>query len=190
MSVLIVGVGALGSHLLQFCRNMDFQFVIIDFDRVEAKNTKSQFHSVMGLGKNKTKALADLMRGLYKRDVATVPYKLEPQNIETVMHGVSLAVDCTDNEDARKLLQDWCRIWDIPLLHGALAANGQYGRVMWMEFFKIDENSGGAATCENGEFLPFIAFVSSIMALELQNFLATGKKRSFHVTPGGIIQVA
>jgi hypothetical protein len=37
---------------------------------VEAKNTASQFHSAMGMGKNKAKALQSAMQGLFKRKIA------------------------------------------------------------------------------------------------------------------------
>lgn len=55
--IVIVGVGALGSHLVQFIRNEQVDIRIIDFDRVEQKNVMSQFHGKPGVGKSKVAAL-------------------------------------------------------------------------------------------------------------------------------------
>ena len=55
--IVIVGVGALGSHLVLLGRNWSARFVVIDDDRVEQKNTQSQFHSRMGVGRNKAQAM-------------------------------------------------------------------------------------------------------------------------------------
>ena len=63
--VTIVGVGALGSHLVQFLRSEDVTINVIDFDRVEQKNTQSQFHSKPSVGKMKASALKQSMQFLY-----------------------------------------------------------------------------------------------------------------------------
>jgi len=75
-------------------------------------------------------------------------------------------------------------------VHGALAADGTFGQVIWDEQFVIDDESGaGAATCENGEHLPFIAMTSAYLAQAIQLFLKSGKKIGFQVHPTGAIRV-
>ena len=44
-TVVIVGVGALGSHVALLGRNWGVQLKLVDFDRIEQKNTQAQFHS-------------------------------------------------------------------------------------------------------------------------------------------------
>ncbi len=56
--------------------------------------------------------------------------------------------------------------------------------------FAIDDEAGmGAATCEDGEHLPFIINVSSYMAASVQRFLKDGKKIGFQVHPGGVVTI-
>jgi hypothetical protein len=88
------------------------------------------------------------------------------------------------------LVQSFARGAKTPCLHGALAADGSFGRVIWDENFKIDdEDVVGAATCEDGGFLPFIAIASSYLALSVQEYINNGKKLSFHIHGGGAVRV-
>jgi len=193
--IVIVGVGALGSHLLLGIRNIDVRITLVDFDRVELKNTMSQFHVKQGVGLNKVQALQKTMRMLFGASINGAPVRLSSENLDMLLggargHPADLVVDCTDNGEARQLMQAWCTTHDIPLLHGSLAADGAYARVMWTEHFSIDDDGEGGATCEDGEHLPFISWVSAMMAMEVQSFLATGRKRSFHLTPGSVTLIA
>ena len=122
--VTIVGLGALGSHLVLFARNWKASLRIIDFDRVESKNTQSQFHTKMGLRKNKAVALGASMRGLWGSSMDTVPHKLTYQSADSQLGGSDLVIDCTDNLEARKEIQDYCVLMDIACLHGCIWALG------------------------------------------------------------------
>lgn len=188
--IVIVGVGALGSHLALFLRNLDIQLKVIDFDRVEQKNTMSQFHTRMGVGRNKAQALAQSLQGLFNLRVAPIPHKLIDTNAETLLKGAALVCDCLDNGAGRRLVQDTAARLGIPCIHGALAADGQFGRVVWSQHFVVDdEDNAGQATCEDGEHLPFIASVAALMAHSVQGFLQHEQRRSLHVAPGRVITI-
>lgn len=188
--IVIVGVGALGSHLVQFIRNEKVDIRIVDFDRVEQKNVMSQFHGKPGVGKSKVEALKQTMDFLFKRSVQTVGHKLVDNNVDQLMKGATLVVDCLDNGAARKLVQDYVRKHGLPCLHGALAPGGEFGRVVWDHQFVIDSEAGaGAATCEDGEFLPFIALTAAYMARSIQLFLKDGKKMGFSISPAWVIPI-
>jgi hypothetical protein len=188
--IVIVGVGALGSHLVQFIRNEKADIRIIDFDRVEQKNVMSQFHGKPGVGKNKVTALQQTMDFLFKRQLTGSSNKLVAENIDVLMKGATLVVDCLDNGASRKLVQDYVRKHALPCLHGALAPGGEFGRAIWDEQFAIDSEVGaGAATCEDGEFLPFIAITAAYMARAVQLFLKEGKKIGFSISPVGVIAI-
>ncbi len=187
--VVVVGVGALGSHVVQFGRNWPVRFALIDFDRVEQKNVMSQFHSRMGLGRNKAQALQQALQGLYGLKVDAVPHKLGEDNVEALLGGADLVLDCVDNAPTRAIIQRFVRAHAIPCLHGAIAADGSYARIMWDPVFTADDGSEGAATCEDGEHLPFISFVAARIAAATQDFLTHGRQRSSHLHPGGIVAV-
>ena len=188
-TVTIVGVGALGSHLVQFLRNEDIKIRVVDFDRVEQKNVLSQFHSKPNVGKLKVDSLKQAMQFLYGQRITTIPHKLVKENVGTVLDG-DLVIDCLDNGESRRLLQDWVRVVKIPCLHGALAQDGTFGRVVWDKNFVVDdEDASSTATCENGEFLPFIAIVSSHLARAAQIFIQEGKEVGYSISPVGAVSI-
>jgi len=182
--VTVVGVGALGSHVVQLLRN-DATLKVIDHDRVEQKNTLSQFHARNSVGKSKVQALQQAVNFLWGIKIEAVPHKLVADNAKQVLGGADLILDCLDNGDARRVIQGFVRDQGVPCLHGALAADGQLGRVVWDEDFSIDDTTAGAATCEDGEHLPFIGMTASNMARAAQEFLKSGKKIGFQVYPKG-----
>lgn len=186
--ITVVGVGALGSHFVQFMRSEDVSFQIIDFDRVEQKNTLSQFHGKTGVGKLKVMALQQTASLLWGMKVGTISHKLTRDNDDQLLSGADLMVDCLDNAEARRLVQGFVRRSHTPCLHGAVDGEGSFGRVVWDEAFSIDSGSvPGTPTCEDGENLPFIASVAAYMARSAQAFLRKGVKHGFQVSPGGVV---
>ena len=182
--VTIIGAGALGSHTAMFLRNAA-SLTVVDYDKVEFKNLASQFHVKQGLGKNKTQALSGTLQLLWGLRVETFPQKLVTNNAEQLLSGADLLIDCLDNGPARRVVQAYAREHKVPCLHGALAANGIFGQVVWDEVFKVDDGGEGAPTCEDENFLPFIAIVSAYLARMAQEFLTTGKKVSLWIPPSG-----
>ena len=188
--IVIVGVGALGSHLVQFIRNEKTAIKVIDFDRVEQKNVLAQFHGKPSVGKSKVDALKQTMDFLFKRSLQVVSHKLVENNIEVLLKDATLVVDCLDNGASRALVQAYVRTHGLPCLHGALAPGGEFGRSIWDEQFVIDSEAGaGAATCEDGEFLPFIALTAAYMARSVQLFLKEKKKIGFSISPVGVVAI-
>lgn len=186
--VVIVGVGALGSHLVQFLRNVRARVRVVDFDRVERKNVLSQFHAKSTAGKLKVAGLAQTMKFLYRIDIEAVPTKLTTDNVEVLLEDADLIIDCVDNIEARQLIKGFVAESGTPCLHGALAADGSFGRVAWDEGFEPDsEAEAGAPTCEGGEHLPFIALTASLLARAAQAYLETGRKVGFQIPPTGAV---
>lgn len=186
MKIIIVGVGALGSHVVQFLRNIDADLQVIDFDKIDAKNVMSQFHGKPNLGKNKTMGLQSIMTFLFGKKIGATPHKLTTLNDDALLSGADLIVDCLDNAAARIIVQNFARRSHTPCVHGALTNDGTFGRVVWDEFFTADaEGAAGTPTCENGEHLPFIGLVASQLALTIQLFLQDGKKSNWNVYRGG-----
>jgi len=164
--MVIIGAGALGSHLALFARNFECDLRVVDFDRIEAKNVQAQFHSKMGLRKNKAQALQQSLQGLFGRKINAVSHKLTGDNRVQLLGDADLVVDCTDNFAARRLIQDTCQAWDIPCLHGCLSADGTLARVVWTDHFTADqEGQEGEATCEDGQQLPFFAMAGAQLAV-------------------------
>jgi len=188
-NVTIIGAGALGSHVVQFLRG-EAKLRVIDFDRIEAKNVLAQFHGKSHIGKSKVEALKQTMNFLWNVKVDTIPHKLVQNNADALLGGWDLIIDTLDNGEARRIVQAYVRAHNTPCLHGALAADGAFGRVIWDAQFVIDEeDSQGAPTCEGGEHLPYIGIVSAYLARAAQVFLRHGKKIGFSISPTNVIQV-
>jgi molybdopterin/thiamine biosynthesis adenylyltransferase len=187
-AVVVVGVGALGSHAVQFLRGAGAAIRVIDFDRVEQRNVASQFHGKPSVGKAKVVSLQQTMAFLFGTKIDVIPHKLAEENARELLGRADLVVDCLDNGAARRVVQTFVRAASIPCVHGALAADGAFGRVIWDEHFTIDdEPAAGAATCENGDHLPFIAITAAYLARAAQSFLKGGEKIGYHIHPGGTI---
>jgi len=186
--IVVVGAGALGSHLVQFVREVDAEIVAVDFDRIEQKNVLSQFHSRTNVGLSKAPSLAKTMNFLFGRKVSAISNRLTEGNVTEILGPADLVVDCLDNGASRRVVQVFVRSRGIPCLHGALAPNGEFGMSVWDEHFKIDDEPGaGAATCEDGEHLPFIALTAAYLARSVQAFIASGRKTGYSVSPGGAV---
>lgn len=185
MRVVVVGVGALGSHVVLLCRTLPVQLKVIDFDRIEAKNLLAQFHTRMGVGKNKAQATQKAMQGLFGVKIDAVPHKLTADNTESLLGDAELVVDCLDNAEARQLVQDFVRARDIPCVHGALAPDGQLGRVVWDHLFVIDsEDTPGQATCDGGEHLSFIGLTAATLAQAVAIYVGERRQLSTQILPG------
>lgn len=188
-NVVIIGVGALGSHVVLFGRNWPNPIRVVDFDKVETKNTLAQFFSKMSLNRNKALGLQQAMQGMWGIKVDANSNKLTSDNVEQLLGGAGLVIDCTDNIAARRVIQAYVRKNGIPCLHGALNEDGTFGRVVWDEHFTPDEETPGKATCEDGRTLPFFALAGAQVAVTAQLFIEKGERRSLMLTPAGIVRL-
>jgi molybdopterin/thiamine biosynthesis adenylyltransferase len=188
-TIVVIGCGALGSHAIQFLRN-DAAIRAVDFDRVETRNTQAQFHTLMGVRKNKAESLKSLMMMAFGSKLETRPFKMTADNVQELCVGANLVIDAMDNGASRRVLRTFTHFKGLPCLHGAIDADGTFGRVIWDEHFVVDdEDAPGAPTCEGGEHLPFIASVGAFLARAAQAFLTKGERVGFHITPRGVLRI-
>lgn len=190
--VLIAGVGALGSTCVQFIRNVDAELRLVDFDRVESKNLSAQWFVKQSVGKNKAEAVRLQLTNFYGGPkTEAMGTRLAATNARELLAGCDLAVDCFDNADSRIVLSEAARAAGVPLLHGAIAADGTVGLVRWDERFTADrEDTPGEATCEGGEHLPMIGLVGATLARAIQDFLKDGTRSDYLVSLTGSVQTS
>jgi hypothetical protein len=184
MRIVVVGVGALGSHVVQLGRSLPVQWKVIDYDRIEAKNLLAQFHTRMGVGKNKAQALQQAMQGMFGVKIDAIPHRLTADNTEALLGDADLVVDCLDNAEARTLVQQFVRARGIACVHGALAPGGELGRVVWDHRFVIDgEDTPGQETCEGGEHLAFVAQTAATLAQAIALYVGDRRQISTQLLP-------
>jgi molybdopterin/thiamine biosynthesis adenylyltransferase len=186
MKITIIGIGALGSHVALFMRNVPkISLTLIDDDKVETKNLSSQAHTRMGLGKNKAQSLAQFLQGAYQLKVTPIPHRLGPHNIEALLGSADLVIDCVDNGETRQSIQDFVRKRGIACLHGGVNAGGTFGLALWDEDYSIDheDEPGQATACEGVDHLPFMVLVASVLAATASDWIKEKKKRGVLITP-------
>jgi molybdopterin/thiamine biosynthesis adenylyltransferase len=189
--ILICGVGALGSTCVMFIRNVEAELRLVDFDRVESKNLSAQWFVKQSVGKNKAEAARLQLANFYGGKAEAMGVRLAATNAKELLAGCDLAVDCFDNADSRIVLSDAARAASVPLLHGAIAADGTVGLVRWDERFTADrEDVEGQATCEGGEHLPMIGLVGATLARAIQDFLKDGAQHDYLVSLSGSVQTS
>jgi hypothetical protein len=184
VKILFCGGGALGSHALFLARDLEPELAVIDFDRVETKNLASQWFVSQMVGKNKATALKAQLQNFYGLKIQDYTVKLTALNVDAILGSADLAVDCFDNAESRKMVQDYARAKKKPCVHAGLAANGEFGVVRWDRDFIIDtEDVAGQATCEGRGFLPIILRVSSSLIASIQWFLQDRKEINWNISP-------
>ena len=187
MRILICGVGALGSTAVQYCRNLDAELRLVDFDRVEAKNLAAQWFVKQLLGKNKAEAVRLQLANFYGAKAEAMGVRLAATNAAQLLADCALAVDCFDNAESRLALAAAAKTANVPLVHAALAADGSFGLVRWDERFTPDrEDREGQPTCEGGEHLPMIGLVAATLSRSLQDFVRNGARHDYMISLSGV----
>jgi hypothetical protein len=190
-NIVVCGVGALGSTAAYYCRNLDAQLRLVDFDRVESKNLAAQWFVKQSVGKNKAEAIRLQLANFYGAKAEAFGVRLVASNAVQLLAGATLAVDCFDNADSRIALGDAARSDSVPLVHAALAGDGTFGIVRWDERFVADREAfAGQATCEGGEHLPMIGLVGATLARTIQDFVRAGERRDYMISLSGVVRTA
>jgi molybdopterin/thiamine biosynthesis adenylyltransferase len=135
--LVVCGVGALGSTAVHYCRNLDIELRLVDFDRVESKNLAAQWFVKQSVGKNKAEAIRLQLANFYGAKAEAFGVRLAATNAAQLLAGCALAADCFDNADSRHALSDAARAAGMPLVHAALAGDGTFGIVRWDERFVL-----------------------------------------------------
>jgi len=122
-SVLVVGVGGLGSPVVQYLAGAGVgRLGLVDGDSVERSNLQRQtIHGTDDVGRPKVTSAAEFVADL-NPDVTVETHEtdLTPGNAESLIDGHDVVVDATDNFPARFLVNDACTLADTPFVHGAV----------------------------------------------------------------------
>jgi len=122
-SVTVVGAGGLGAPVIEYLAAAGVgQLDIVDDDIVERSNLQRQvIHRDADVGVAKVSSATQFVEAL-NPDVEVTPHelRLDRTNIEAVIDDADVVVDASDNFPTRYLLNDYCRLTDRPLVHGAI----------------------------------------------------------------------
>lgn len=129
--VAVIGLGATGSVSSEILiRSGVKNLVIVDRDFVELGNLQRQFlYSEEDIGMPKAKAAhARLEKIDSSAKITSFVSDINTSNIEDILKGVAIILDCTDNMETRFLINDYAVKYKIPWIYAA--AVGFTGAVM------------------------------------------------------------
>lgn len=121
--VVIVGAGGLGVPAALYLAGAGVgHLTLVDDDVVDLSNLQRQVvFTTADVGRLKAETLAEHLRRLNDTiDVHSVCKRLTSRNIEDVLAGADLVVDCCDNYATRYLINDFCRALRKPWIFAAV----------------------------------------------------------------------
>ena len=188
-SVVIVGCGALGSHIANTLTRAGVGHIkIVDRDYIELNNLQRQMlfdEEDIERGLPKAIAAAEKLRKMNSQvEIEPLVADVHPRNVEEIIKGMDLVLDGTDNFEIRYLINDACVKHDTPWIYGG--AVGSYGMTMNIIphqtpclrclFVQIPP-PGSTPTCDTAGILGAVpALIGAIEANEALKLL-TGKGR-------------
>ena len=121
-SVLVFGLGGLGCAASLYLAGAGIgRLVLADRDRVDRSNLQRQIlYSQGDVGRAKTEAAAERLAG-FNREVEIEIHegRLDEDRLATMLRGVDLVLDCTDNFPTRFAINAACVRARKPLVSGA-----------------------------------------------------------------------
>ena len=187
--VLIVGCGALGTHVADTLARAGVGFLrIVDRDFVDLHNLQRQIlfdEDDLARGLPKALAAAEKLRRI-NSTVAIEPIVDDANagNIAALLDGIDLIVDGTDNFETRYLLNDAAARANLPWIYGGVLAT--YGMTLTIVpgetaclrcLFPEPPPPGAAPTCDTaGVLAPAVALIAAIEATEAIKILVGARE--------------
>ena len=122
-SVLVVGVGGLGSVAAQYLTAAGIGTIgLVEADTVALHNLQRQvLYREDEVGKSKLEMAVNTLHRL-NSDVQLIPHScfLDKENAHEIIANYDLVLDCTDNFSARYLINDVCVELGKPFIYGSI----------------------------------------------------------------------
>ena len=175
--ILVIGAGGLGSPVLLYLAAAGVgEIGIIDDDLVDLSNLQRQIiHAESNIGTSKVEsAKAQILSINSTIKITTWNARLSPDNAQEILAGWDLVIDGTDNIPTRYLVDDICKINQIPWIYGSIYRfEGQAsvfnfeGGPCYRDLFPEPPPSNAIPSCaEGGVFGVLPGVIGSIQATE------------------------
>lgn len=175
--ILVIGAGGLGSPVLLYLAAAGVgEIGIIDDDLVDLSNLQRQIiHAESNIGTSKVEsARAQILSINSTIKITTWNTRLSPDNAQEILAGWDIVIDGTDNIPTRYLVDDICKINQIPWIYGSVYRfEGQAsvfnfeGGPCYRDLFPEPPPSNAIPSCaEGGVFGVLPGVIGSIQATE------------------------
>jgi molybdopterin-synthase adenylyltransferase len=187
--VVVIGVGGLGSAAAsELAASGVARLGLVDADRVELSNLHRQLlHGPQDIGRFKAVVAAERLRALHPEvSIEARVQRFSPQIADEILEGFDLAIDATDNAEAKFALNDGCIEHGRPLVHaGVVGFEGQLLTILPREtaclrcLFPEAPDDDEVASCSRAGILgPFAALIGAMQAREALALFGGGEVRS------------
>lgn len=181
--VLVIGAGGLGSPAAFYLAAAGTGTIgVADSDIVELSNLQRQIlHRTEDIGRYKTDSALVKMRAINPDITVNVhQVRADSRNIQELISGYDFIIDCTDNFEAKFLINDACVMAGKPYSHGGvLRFSGQTMTVIpWRTtcyrcIFPEKPDEATAISCSKAGVLGVLpGVIGTIQATEAIKFLA------------------
>ena len=181
--VLIIGLGALGSPVVQYLAAAGVGTIgISDPNEVALEDLQSQpVHSTRDVNRPRLSSAKDTIKAINPKLKIETVY-IDADNILDTVSGYDIIVDCSDNYKSRYLISDACVLAGKPVVFGAIyqfegrvsvfdAKNGPCYRCQ----FPAPPPAGIVPTCASGGIIsPLAGIIGSIQANEVLKLIIGG----------------
>lgn len=178
--ITVCGAGALGANLVeQLARCGAAGLTVVDRDRLEEQNLATQPYGRSELGGYKATLLSAQIYRSLGLQVTSVAKELTQDTAARLLRGSQLVVDCLDNRAGRLCVQEACRQFQIPLLHGGL--NGDYAEVVWDTLYTVPSGAG-EDVCDYPLARNLVTLTVSTLAESILTWLDSEEEQSWSLT--------
>ncbi|AGH82193.1 adenylyl transferase [Psychromonas sp. CNPT3] len=180
--VLIIGMGGLGSPAALYLAAAGVgTLVIADFDVIESSNLQRQIaYSSQDIGKHKVLAMKARLEALNPHiRIRSINKAMHEEQLLIELTMIDLVLDCTDNMNARQLINRACVQTKTPLLVGA--AIRMEGQLMFFDNQSADSacyhclfptTEEQALNCSNSGIVgPVVGIIGTMQALEAIKYI-------------------
>jgi len=188
-SIVIIGAGGIGSSTILFLAASGIgNMMIVDFDNIEISNLHRQIiHDTISNGINKAISAVNQVK-LLNPTINCNAYqeRLTYDNAIDIISKCDICIDCTDNIEARYIINDTCVLLGKPLISGS--AVGMEGQVT---IYSSKDNGpcyrciypnpsqSSCQSCNNAGVLgPVPGLIGCLQAIECMKLIVNMKTKS------------
>ncbi len=121
--VTVVGAGGLGSAVLYYLASAGVgEIKIVDYKEIDMPDLNRQIlYTEKDVGRKKAEVARERLKMLNSEiKIKSVDKRIDEKNVDRIIEGSDVVVDCLDNFSARYILNDACLRQNIPLVHAAV----------------------------------------------------------------------
>lgn len=174
--IIIIGAGGLGCVVADLLARMNIDFTLIDNDIVDDKNLERQIlFDKNDLLKKKVNVIRDKLQDF--SNINAVDKRISRENVKELIKNPDIVIDCTDNVQARSIINEYCVKNNIPWIYSGAVSN--IGTIYFIKdnacFECISKDKDGETSCEIGVMNSIVAIIGAWTVNIALQYLIDGK---------------